>query len=147
MNNTGAPTSPVEGRWDRAAIRAGASVSLVFAVPFSIAARLVSGTSIAVFLVFLATVGFLLGSAVAAWHQQRGTPLSHAIVTAAGAYAVPQSVFVVVKLVRGGDVTWSGVILNLLVAVSAGSIGGILGSALQARGAFPQGRRPPRLDP
>jgi len=124
------------------AIRAGASVALVFAVPFSIAARIASGSSVAIVLVFLATVGFLLGSAVAAWHQQRGTPLSHAVVTASAAYAIPQSIFVVVKLVRGGDVTWSGVILNMLVAVSAGAIGGILGSSLQARGVYPQGRRP-----
>lgn len=129
------------------AIRAGASVALVFAVPFSIAARLTSGSGVAILLVFLATVGFLLGSAVAAWHQQRGTPLSHAIVTATGAYGIPQSIFVVVKLLRGGDVTWSGVILNMLVAVSAGAIGGILGSSLQAKGVLPQGRRPPRLDP
>ncbi len=136
-------TSSSQSRWDRAAIRAGASVALVFAVPFSIAARLVSGSSAAILLVFLAATGFLLGAAVAAWHQQRGTPLSHAIVTAAGAYAIPQSIFVVVKLARGGDVTWSGVILNLLVAVSVGAIGGILGSSLQARGMYPQGRRPP----
>lgn len=131
-----------EGRWDLPAIRAGASVALVFAVPFSIAARIASGSSIAILLVFLATVGFLLGSAVAAWHQQRGTPLSHAVVTASGAYAIPQSIFIVVKLLRGGDVTWSGVILNMLVAVSAGAIGGILGSSLQAKGVYPQGRRP-----
>lgn len=133
-------------RWDVPAIRAGASVALVFAVPFSIAARLASGSSLAVLLVFLATIGFLLGSAVAAWHQQRGTPLSHAIVTAAGAYAIPQGVFVAVKLARGGDVTWSGVILNMLVAVSVGAIGGILGSSLQARGVHPRGRRPTRFD-
>lgn len=135
------------GRWDIPAIRAGASVALVFAVPFSIAARIMSGSDIAILLVFLATLGFLLGSAVSAWHQQRGTPLSHAMVTAAGAYIVPQSVFIIVKLARGGDVTWSGVILNLLVTVSVGAIGGILGSSLQARGAYPQGRRPPRTEP
>lgn len=128
-------------RWDLQAMRAGASVALVFAVPFSIAARIVSGTSAAIVLVFLAALGFLLGSAVAAWHQQRGTPLSHAMVTAAGAYLIPQSIFVIVKLARGGDVTWSGVIANLLVAVSAGAIGGVLGSSLQARGVLPQGRR------
>jgi hypothetical protein len=133
-----------EGRWDIPAIRAGASVALVFAVPFSIAARIVSGSDAAIFLVFLATVGFFLGSAVAAWHQQRGTPLSHAMVTAAGAYIIPQSVFVIVKLARGGDVTWSGVILNLIVTVSIGALGGILGSSMQARGAYPRGRRPPR---
>lgn len=144
MADMTSPTS--EGRWDFPAIRAGASVALAFAVPFSIAARIASGSSVAILLVFLATVGFLLGSAVTAWHQQRGTPLSHAMVTAAGAYAIPQSIFVLIKLLRGGDVTWSGVILNLLVAVSAGAIGGVLGSSLQARGAFPQGRKPPRFD-
>lgn len=134
------------GRWDTAAIRAGASVALVFAVPFSIAARLASGSTAAIVLVVLAAIGFLLGSAVAAWHQQRGMPLSHAMVTATGAYAIPQAVFVVIKLARGGDVRWSGVVLNLLVAVSFGLIGGFLGSSLQARGILPQGRRPPRTE-
>lgn len=141
LSSQGVP-SGAEGRWDIPAIRAGASVALVFAVPFSIAARIFSGSSVAILLVFLATTGFLLGSAVAAWHQQRGTPLSHAVVTASGAYAIPQSIFIVIKILRGGDITWSGVILNMLVATSAGAIGGILGSSLQARGVYPQGRRP-----
>lgn len=140
-------SQPRNGRWDLPAVRAGASVALVFAVPFSIAARIVSGSDVAILLVLLATIGFVLGAAVAAWHQQRGTPLSHGIVTAAAAYVIPQSVFVIVKVARGGDVTWSGVILNLLVAISAGTVGGLLGSMLQARGVLPQGRRPPSGQP
>lgn len=128
-------------RWDAAAIRAGATVSLVLAVPFSVAARLLAGSDAAVLLVLLAAVGFFLGGGVAAWHQTCGTPLSHALVTSAGAYVVPQAVFVLVKVLRGGDVNWSGVILNLIVVVSVGALGGIFGSTMRSRGVLPQGRR------
>jgi tryptophan 2,3-dioxygenase len=63
---------------------------LVFAVPFSIGARIFSDSGVAVILSLCAAIGFLLGAAVAAWHQQRRTPLSHAIVTAALSYIIPQ---------------------------------------------------------
>ena len=61
-----------ESRWDRRALRAGASVSLTFAVPLSVAARLVAGdgdpqggrATIAVLLSFGAAVGFFLGALV-----------------------------------------------------------------------------------
>lgn len=138
-----------DSRWDRAAIRAGGSVALVFAVPFSVAARLVAGdttpsggrATLAALLSFGAAVGFLLGAGVSAWHQTRRTPLSHGVVTAAVAYVIPQTVLVVVKLARGGDVRWSGVLFNLTVAVAMGVFGGFLGSYLQDRGMRPQTRR------
>lgn len=137
------------GRWDRRAIRAGGSVALVFAVPFSVAARLVAGddtpeggrATIAALLSFGAAVGFLLGAGVSAWHQNRRTPLSHGIVTAAVAYVVPQTVLVLIKLTRGGDVRWSGVLFNLTVALAMGVFGGFLGSYLQDRGMRPVSRR------
>lgn len=135
-------TSDSTSTWDRSAIRAGASVALVFAVPFSIAARLVSGSDLAVVFVLLATLGFLLGASVSAWHQNKGTPLSHAMVTATGSYCIPQAVFILVKLVRHSEVHWSGVVLNLLVTTSVGAIGGLLGSSLQTRGVHPRGRTP-----
>lgn len=136
---------------DRRAIRAGASVSLVFAVPFSVAARLVAGddgsdggrATVAALLAFGAAIGFLLGAGVAAWHQERRTPLTHGIVTAAGAYVLPQAVLVVVKLARGGDVRWSGVVFNLTVAVTMGVLGGLLGSSMRRRGVVPTQRREP----
>jgi len=136
------PARDANSRWDLPAIRAGASVALVFAVPLSIAARLVSGSGLAVLLSFAAALGFLLGAAVAAWHQQKRTPLSHALVTATSTYLAAQAVFIVIKLARGGDVAWSGVMFNLAITMSMGAFGGLLGSSMQRRGAYPQGRRP-----
>ena len=137
-STSGRPTS---SRWDVAAIRAGASVALVFAVPFSIAARTFSDSGLAVILSLCAAIGFLLGAAVAAWHQQRRTPLSHAIVTAALSYIIPQTVFIIIKLARGGEVRWLGVFFNLTVTLTVGVIGGFLGSTMQKNGAVPKGRR------
>ncbi|MFM8563623.1 MAG: hypothetical protein ACKOCE_07025 [Acidimicrobiia bacterium] len=136
-------------RWDLAAMRAGASVALVFAVPLSVAARILAGdetpeggkATVVVLLSLGAAVGFLLGSGVAAWHQRRGTPLSHGIATAAVTYIVPQAILVVVKVARGGDVRWTGVIFNLTVMVSMGVLGGMLGSSMRKRGARPTGQR------
>lgn len=139
---TNAATTNNNDRWDIPAIRAGASVALVFAVPLSIAARLVSGSGLAVILSLAAALGFFLGAAVAAWHQQKRTPLSHALVTATATYIAAQAVFIVIKLVRGGDVAWSGVMFNLAITMSMGALGGLVGSSMQRRGAYPQGRRP-----
>lgn len=135
-------TDSAGSRWDVAAIRAGGSVALVFAVPLSILARAVSGSGVAVMLSLGAALGFLLGASVAAWHQDRGTPLSHGLVTASGTYIAAQAVFVVVKLLRSGDVNWSGVLFNLAFTMTMGVFGGFLGSSLQRRGVHPQGRRP-----
>jgi hypothetical protein len=134
-------SSSTSSRWDTQAIKSGASVALVFAVPFSIAARIFSDSGIAVFFSLCASIGFLLGAAVAAWHQQRRTPLSHAIVTAALSYIIPQTIFVIVKLARGGEVRWLGVFFNLTITLTVGVIGGFIGSTMQRTGAAPRGRR------
>ena len=139
MSSTSSGSIP--SRWDTQAIISGASVALVFAVPFSIAARIFSDSGIAVILSLCAAIGFLLGAAVAAWHQQRRTPLSHAIVTAALSYIIPQTVFIIVKLARGGEVRWLGVFFNLTVTLTVGVIGGFIGSTMQKSGAVPKGRR------
>lgn len=129
-------------RWDRLAIRAGSSVALVFAVPFSIAARIFSDNSgLAVFLSLCAALGFLLGSAIAAWHQQRGTPLTHAMVTASATYIAAQTLFIVVKLVRGAEVHWIAVLFNFTITLTVSVLGGFIGSVMQRRGVLPQGRR------
>ena len=136
-------------RWDLAAMRAGGSVALVFAVPLSVAARILAGddtpqgtkATLVVLLSLGAAVGFLLGSGVAAWHQQRGTPLSHGITTAAVTYIVPQAVLIVIKLARGGEVRWTGVIFNLTLVISMGVLGGLLGSSMRKRGARPSRQR------
>ncbi|MEI8392432.1 MAG: hypothetical protein WCG40_08015 [Actinomycetes bacterium] len=129
-------------RWDRLAIRSGASVALVFAVPFSVAARIFSDNSgLTVFLALCAALGFLLGSAIAAWHQQRGTPLTHAMVTASATYIGAQSIFIVVKLLRGAEVHWIAAFFNFTITLAVSVLGGFLGSVMQQRGILPQGRR------
>ncbi|MEO6124582.1 MAG: TIGR04086 family membrane protein [Ilumatobacteraceae bacterium] len=127
-------------RWDVAALRAGASVALVFAAPFLIAARVIDDPDSALNLplVLAAILGFVLGAGVAAWRQQRGTPLSHGIVTAGGTFVVVQGVFVIVNLIRGADVHWLNIFFNLTSAVFAGMIGGMLGLNLTKRGIEPR---------
>lgn len=130
--------------WDRDAIRAGAMVALVFAVPFSLAARWAADSrddsTLAVWLSIGALIGFVLGAGCAAWTQRTGTPLSHGIVTAAGTYLAAQAVFVVVRLARGLDVRWFALLFNLTAVIAAGLIGGLLGQRLQARGVLPRER-------
>ena len=132
-------------RWDATAIRSGALVSLVFAVPLSIAARLAAdddNSGAAVGLVLGALVGFVVGAGCAAWLQQRGTPLSHGMVTAGGTYLAAQAVFVVIRLVRTESVSWFALVFNLSFVLVAGVIGGMLGQRLQSSGFRPSGSRP-----
>ena len=130
-------------RWDVAALKAGAAVSLVFAVPFSIAARWASDsrddTTLAVWLSFGAVVGFVLGAGCAAWVQRLDLPYSHALATAIGTYVAAQVVFILLRLLRGADVNWFAALFNLSVVVGAGLIGGVLGQRLRSKGFRPTG--------
>jgi hypothetical protein len=131
-------------RWDWDAIRAGAMVALVFAVPFSIAGRWAADSrddsTLAIWLNLGAVLGFLLGAGCAAWVQRVGLPLSHGLVTAVGTYLAAQAVFVVVRLARGLDVRWFAIVFNLMVVLLAGLLGGLLGQRLQRRGIEPRSR-------
>ena len=135
--------APPSGRWDVQALKAGASVALVFAVPFSVAARWAADSrddaTLATWLSLLAVFGFVLGSGCAAWIQRVNLPYSHAIVTAGGTYVVAQAVFIVVKLVRGSDVNWFAALFNLSVVMGAGLVGGLLGQRLRSKGFRPTG--------
>lgn len=130
---------------DSNALRAGASVSLVFAIPFSIAARIVadnnSGSSAAPLLSLAALVGFVLGSGVAAWTQQLGLPLKHGTICAIVTYTAAQAVFIVIRLIRGNQVHWFAAIFTLTLVAVAGLIGGGLGSLMQRRGFYPSSTR------
>ena len=127
------------------AIRAGASVSLVFAIPFSIAARIVadnnSDSSAAPLLSLAALAGFVLGSGVAAWTQQLRLPLKHGAICAIGTYTAAQAVFIVIRLIRGSQVHWFAAIFTLTTVAVAGLIGGGLGSLMQRRGFYPSSTR------
>jgi uncharacterized membrane protein YfcA len=128
--------------WD--AVRAGALVCLVFAVPFSIAARWAAdngNSGLATVLVLVAVVGFLIGGGCAAWVQRVDAPLTHGVITAALTYTAAQAVFIAIRLVRGHDVQWFAVVFNLTVATFAGLLGGILGQRLRSRGFVPGSRR------
>ncbi|MGD9996950.1 MAG: hypothetical protein AB7L17_06700 [Ilumatobacteraceae bacterium] len=133
------------GRLDWPAVRAGAGVCLVFAVPFSLAARWAADSrddsTLAVLLTLGAVAGFVIGSGVAAWIQQTGFPLVHGLVTASLTYVVAQAVFIAIRLLAGRDVRWFGALFNLGPVLFAGVIGGLLGQYLQRSGAVPSSSR------
>lgn len=132
-----------ERRWDLDALRAGGSVALVFAVPFSVGARWAAesrdDSTLALWLSIGAVIGFVLGAGCAAWVQRLDLPLSHALVTAVATYTAAQLVFILVRLVRGSDVNWFAALFNLSVVAGAGLIGGSLGRRLRAKGFRPSG--------
>lgn len=131
-------------RWDNAALRDGAGVCLVFAVPFSLAARWAADSKddpgLAVWFSLGALVGFVLGAGVAAWTQQRGLPLAHGMVTAIGTYAIAQAVFIAVRALQGREIHWYAALFNLTPVLAAGMVGGFLGQTLQRRGVLPSTR-------
>lgn len=130
-------------RWDVDALKAGASVSLVFAVPFSLGARWAAesrdDSSLAFWLSIGAILGFVLGAGCAAWVQRLELPLTHALVTAIGTYTAAQAVFIAIRLLRGSDVNWFAALFNLSVVAGAGLLGGSLGRRLRAKGFRPTG--------
>ena len=131
-------------RFDPQALRAGASVCLVFAIPFSIAARWAAdndNSGLATLLSLAAIAGFVLGAGVAAWFQQRDYPLAHGLVTALATYVAAQAVFIVVKGIRGGEIHWFAALFNVAPVLGAGLLGGFLGMRLQRKGFIPSAQR------
>lgn len=130
------------GRWDLDAIRAGIGVCLILAIPLTLIAAFVDSDSSGLNALFFfgAMFGFVLGGGCAAWVQRLGTPMSHGVLTTIVAYLGAQSVFVVIRLVRGESVNWFGVFFTLSLVILAGLFGGLLGSQLQARGFRPSSR-------
>jgi hypothetical protein len=138
------PQAAPQGRWDWQAIKEGASVAVVLAVPFTLIARFFFDSDArsgwAAVLALGSFLGFILGAGQAAWRQDRGTPLSHGIVTAVGTYVVVQAVFVVILLVAGKHVHWGRILTSLVLTLAAGLIGGFFGSFLQRQGVRPRDR-------
>ncbi len=128
-------------RWDLDALKAGGMVALVFAVPFSIAARWAADSrddsTLAAWLSFGAVIGFVLGAGCAAWVQRRDLPLSHGLATAIATYVAAQTVFIAVRLLRSNDVNWFAALFNLSMVAGAGLIGGLLGGRMRAKGFRP----------
>lgn len=137
------PDDDVPLRWDRDALRAGVGICLVLAIPFRLLAAVVGGggggLDALFFVIFLLL--FVVGAGCAAWVQRAGTPMSHALVTAAITYAAVEAVLVLVRLVRGTEIPWSQILFTLTLVLLCGLVGGFLGNALQARGVVPSSRR------
>ncbi|MFT4866558.1 MAG: hypothetical protein ACI8RE_002756 [Ilumatobacter sp.] len=131
------------GRWDVDALRAGAGVTLAFAVPFFVLAALLdsdsNGTNTLLFFGFV--FGFTLGAGCAAWVQQAGAPYSHGIVTASGTFLVVQAILILVAIIRGSTINWLSIFFTLTFVAFAGLMGGILGNRLQRQGSVPSQRR------
>ena len=137
-------------KWDVDALRAGGSVALVFAVPFSIAGRWAAesrdDTMLATWLSIGALLGFVLGAGCAAWVQRVNLPYQHALTTAVVTYVAAQTVFLVIRLARGLDVDWFGRFFTLTAVSFAGLIGGMLGQRLRSKG-FRPSSMPADVDP
>ncbi len=140
-------TTPVANRvhLDWQAVRAGAAVCLVFAIPFSLAARWAADSrddsALAIVLTLGALAGFVMGSGVSAWVQRVGFPLVHGLVTASGTYLVAQAGFIAIRLLTGRQVRWYAALFNVAPVLFAGVIGGVLGVVLQRNGVRPSTSR------
>lgn len=139
------PHAEPQQRWDVDALRAGALVALVFAVPFSVGARWAADsrddTALALWMSLGAVIGFVIGAGCAAWVQRVNLPYMHALATATGTYAAAQAVFILIRLIRGSDVNWFAAFFNLSVVVGAGLLGGVLGQRLRSKGFRPSTER------
>jgi len=128
---------------DREALRAGASVTLLFAVPPTLVARFVldnndDTSGWAPLLSLIAVLGFVLGSGVAAWRQQAQRPMAHAVLAGAGVFVAAQAVFLAVRIATSGDVRVMRIFTSFSLALVASVIGGLLGNFLQKNGIRPR---------
>ncbi len=137
-------TAGGDSRWDLTALKAGALLALVIAVPAWIGAGWSSSReSFALNAVFtlLALVGFVLGAACSAWIQQRSYPLAHGVVTAVGTYVVVQVIVSTYRVIMGTGVNMFSLLLFTTVAAIAGLIGGLLGGRMRRLGFVPSTQR------
>jgi hypothetical protein len=128
---------------DRDALRDGASVTLMFAVPPTLVARFVldnndDTSGWAPLLSLIAVLGFVLGSGVASWRQRTQRPMAHAVLAGAGVFVVAQALFLAVRIATGGDVRIMRILTSFSLALVASVIGGLLGNFMQKNGVRPR---------
>jgi hypothetical protein len=127
---------------DRRALYEGGSVAAMIAVPAGIVGKALSDPDKDLgwlwILVVVVLVGLVLGAGVAAWRQERGLPLTHGIITAVGVFVIVQAIAVIVQLITGDSISWARIASSLLLSLMAGTVGGVLGNLLLARGVMPR---------
>ncbi|CAB4704113.1 unannotated protein [freshwater metagenome] len=132
----------ISERFDLRALWNGATTAAMIAVPVQVIARLAvdedrqSGWSVLLTLLILGAL--VLGAGVAAWHQQRSTPLSHGVLTSSGVFITVQIVFSVIKVIQGDSISWGRIVVSLGLSLVAGICGGMLGSIMLRRGTVPR---------
>ena len=130
-------------RLDAVALRQGASVAALLALPFGIAAAFFRDDrkGLASILTALVLIGLVLGAGVAAWKQQRGTPLTHGIVTAVSVFVLIQAFGTVRRALAGEPLHWGRIVSSLVLSAVAGVVGGLMGSwAIKPSARPPEGR-------
>lgn len=134
---------PSADRFDRQALREGASVTLLFAVPPTLVARFVldngsDSSGWAPLMSIIAVFGFVLGSGVAAWRERVRRPMTHAVLAGAGVFVVAQAAFLVIRIATNGDVRVMRILTSFSLALVASVVGGLLGNFLQKNGIAPR---------
>ncbi|MDQ1426258.1 MAG: hypothetical protein QOD72_3756 [Acidimicrobiaceae bacterium] len=117
---------------DYPAIGRGIAVAAVIAVPVAVVANVLvddnqqhSGWIALLSLGVL--VGLGVGAAVAARRQHNGTPLTHGIVCALAVFVAVNAFGIVRRSIAGDDIHWGRIASTAVLAVVAGTIGGMIG--------------------
>jgi putative membrane protein (TIGR04086 family) len=127
---------------NRSAVLIGAVSCLVIAVPAAVVTSVLADDGSTdqsnwVFLALLAIVAaYLLGGAQAG-ARALDAPFLNGAAAGFAAFAVVQTVGVVLRLVRGDDISLIGIIFNGLLAASFGTVGAWFGARRAARSATP----------
>jgi hypothetical protein len=135
-------------RFDLVAVRRGGFVCVVFAVPPTVLGRVLAdgdgSSGWAPLLLFVTLSGFVLGGGVAAWHQRRGMPMAHGVITTGIVFVALQVAFLGVRATFGDSddpIRWGRIVVALSIALAGGLVGGLLGGYLERNGLVPQARR------
>jgi putative membrane protein (TIGR04086 family) len=118
---------------DRHALSRGVVVAAAIAVPVAIVANIAVDDSDGhsgwlAFLSLGVLVGLAAGAAVAARRQHEGTPLTHGIVCALTVFIVVNLFGIVRRTIAGDDIRWGRIASTAVLAVVAGTVGGMIGA-------------------
>jgi hypothetical protein len=116
-------------RLDRPALISGLVLAVVVAVPAGLASNAFDDNSSAVLVLTVAVMVALVGGAArAAARQTLGFPLVHGICVAVVAVAIAQVIGIVRRVIIDERIRAGAVASNFLLALIAGTVGGLIGS-------------------